>query len=177
MRGSIACCVAWAITLCCGTAAAQATPPARPLPYYELYPEYLPYTTGEPVPAGYLVEKNTNRTWGIAAGAATVGVLYTYGLLAVNRVRREANWLFFPVVGPTALLVTHDDHCKPSCFGMKQSAVVIDAIGQGAGAALFIWGVASWRLRLVRYDLVHPQAVVGPMPVGSGYGVGALGSF
>jgi hypothetical protein len=176
MRGSIACPLALAISLGPGRSAAQATPPAAP-PYYELYPEYLPYRTGEPVPAGYLVEKNTSRNWGIAAGAATVGVFYTYGLIASHSLKREGSLLLFPVIGPTALLITHRDHCKPRCYGMEQSAVVIDAIGQAAGATLFIWGVASWRLRLVREDLVRPQAVIGPMPVGSGYGVGAVGSF
>jgi hypothetical protein len=82
-----------------------------------------------------------------------------------------------PVVGPPALIITNSRHCDPRCAGLEQSAVIIDAVGQAAGAALFIWGLSSWRLRLVRQDLVHPQALVTPMRVGSGYGVGAVGSF
>jgi len=170
-----------AIAAFSSTSAAQSTPAssaARPLPpYYELYPDHLPYETGEPIPAGYAVEKNSYRTWAIGTGAIALGVFYTYGLLSVRRLRGETNWLLLPVVGPSGLLFTDEDHCKPSCRGMEQASVIVDAVGQAAAASLLIWGLSAWRVRLVREDLVHPQAMVVPMVVGSAYGVGAVGSF
>ncbi len=126
---------------------------------------------------GYVVEKNTSRTWGIVGGAVALGVFYTYGLVTVRGGSEGAAWLFLPVVGPPGLLITHADKCKSRCYGMDRTSIIIDAVGQAGGAALFIWGLSSWRLRLVREDLVHPQAFVMPMLVGSGYGVGAVGSF
>ena len=148
-----------------------------PPPYYDLYPDNLPYEKGQPVPNGYVVEK-TSGTWAIVIGSVAVGVFYTYGLLATKRSDGDAAWLFLPVLGPPALLVTHRGHCKPRCFGIEQGSLVVDAIGQAAGAALFVAGFALSGSRLVREDLARPRAlVVAPMQVGSGYGVGAVGSF
>jgi hypothetical protein len=173
MRVGVACSLGVVIGLRASTSSAQSAPP----PYYELYPEHLPYRKGDPIPVGYQVEKNTTRMWGIFAGSITVGVLYTYGLLAV-RGGTGTSWMALPVIGPSALWITHKNHCNPRCYGIEQTPLVVDAVGQAAGAALFIWGITSWRLRLVREDLVHPEAlVVSPMQVGTGYGVGALGSF
>jgi hypothetical protein len=158
------------------TAAAAQQAPAPP-PYYELYPEHLPYETGEPIPAGYVVEKNSTRVWGILTGSIVLGVFYTYGLLSVKGGSKGTEWLLLPVVGPTGLLVTRKNHCSPRCYGIEQGSLIIDAVGQTAAAAVLTWGLASWRVRLVREDLTKPQALVTPMLVGSGYGVGALGSF
>jgi hypothetical protein len=186
MRAIVTWSLGMVISWTASTSAAQSAPAASspapdlhrtPPPYYELYPDHLPYRNGDPVPLGYLVEKNTTRGWGIVGGSIALGVFYTYGILAVRQSSSGAAWMFLPVVGPPGLFITNSRHCNPRCAGMEQSAVVVDAVGQAAGAALLIWGLASWRLRLVRQDLVHPEAFVGPMPVGSGYGVGALGSF
>jgi hypothetical protein len=176
MRGFVAGSLGLALALGGGTAAAEETPPARP-PYYELYPDYLPYRTGDPIPAGYSVEKNNTRTLGIVGGSVALGVFYTWGILAVRSSSNGATWMFLPVVGPSALILTHSKHCDPRCAGMEQGAVIVNAVGQAAGAALFIWGISSWRTRLVRQDLNQPQAFVTPMLMGSGYGVGAVGSF
>jgi hypothetical protein len=167
----------WAGTVVAEPAAPPADAPRTPPPYYELYPDHLPYVKGEPIPFGYKVEKNSLRTWGIVTGSISLGVFYTYGLFSVKGGREGAAWLFLPVVGPSVLLFTNSKHCKPRCAGLEQGSVIVDAVGQAAGAALLIWGITSWRWRLTREDLTHPQAFVTPMPVGSGYGVGALGSF
>lgn len=145
-------------------------------PYYDLYPEYLPYEKGQPVPAGYIVEKN-NQTWALVTGSAVVGAFYTYGLFAVHY-RNDASWLFLPVVGPLGLMAARSNHCNPKCFGMEQSALIVDAVAQSAGTALFIWALATRGQRLVREDIARPRALfVTPVTIGSGYGVGAVGSF
>jgi hypothetical protein len=168
----------WAASSAAQTAVASPEPQRTAPPYYELYPEHLPYRNGDPIPAGYQVETNTNRTWPIVTGSITIGVFYLYGLLSVRSAGDQgAEWMLAPVIGPSALLLTNSKHCDPRCHGMDLSTVVITAVGQAGGAALVIWGLSSWRMRLVREDLVHPQAFVAPMPVGSGYGLGALGSF
>jgi hypothetical protein len=155
-------------------------PPAswRPPPYYDLYPETLPYEQGQPVPLGYVVEK-THGTWGIVAGSILVGAFYTYGLLAARNLEGEGLLLAVPVLGPPALLATRRNHCKPRCFGIEQDTLIIDSVGQGVGATLFILGLTLEGSKLVRQDLAGPRAtgMLVPIRVGSGYGVGAVGSF
>jgi hypothetical protein len=184
MRASLPCTLVTVVVVFSNAAAAQPAPiasaaapsPSAP-PYYELYPDHLPYSTSEPVPAGYVVEKDSTGTWGIVTGSIVLGVFYTYGLLAMKG-GKGANWLFLPVVGPSGLLLTDSRHCKPRCHGLEQGTLIVDAVGQAGAAAFFIWGLTSWRQRLVREDLAKPRSlVVTPMVLGSGYGVGALGSF
>src|SRR5207248_8479364 len=133
---------------------------------------------GQPVPLGYVVEK-THGTWGIVAGSILVGAFFTYGLLAAKNVQGEGLLLAVPVLGPPALLATRRNHCKPKCFGIEQDALIIDSVGQGVGATLFILGLTLEGSKLVRQDLAGPRAtgMLVPIRVGSGYGVGAVGSF
>jgi hypothetical protein len=171
-------------------AGAQAKPEARrswtPPPYYDLYPETLPYERGQPVPAGYVVQK-THGTWGIVAGSILVGTFYTYGFLASKNLDGDGLFLALPVVGPPALLLTHKNHCKPRCYGLEQTTLIIDSVGQGLGATFFILGLSLEGAKLVREDLATPPGTepkvsptelrLAPIWVGSGYGVGAAGSF
>jgi hypothetical protein len=53
--------------------------------------------------------------------------------------------------------------------------LVLDGLMQTSGAAMFIVGMAVRRKRLLRQDVA--DLTITPMPVGSGYGLGAFGRF
>ena len=81
--------------------------------------------------------------------------------------------------GGVAYLCDEDDSlsdlgCEVS-DAMVRTYLVLDAIGQVTGATLLITGLSLTRRRLLRDDIAG--VTVTPMPVGSGYGLGAFGTF
>jgi hypothetical protein len=55
-----------------------------------------------------------------------------------------------------------------------RTVLVFDGLMQATGAVLFIWGVSSKKKSYVRDDIALS---LRPARVGSGYGVGAVGTF
>ena len=153
----------------------QAPQPERPL--------YLPYREGQKVPPGYYVEDRGIMGLQIA-GPVTLGIPYVLGLLIVSAMDypNRSAWLIVPAAGPFITLGIREDSCKidrdASCQEEDATArtfLIMDGAMQAAGAAMFITGVAVRRQRLVRETVVDLHLT--PMRIGSGFGLGAFGTF
>jgi hypothetical protein len=137
------------------------------------------WQAGEPIPRGYHPVKRA-RTGAIVAGAVTFGSLYMISLLLAAGSTDSANQLqqtnhesglYVPVVGP---FITMTQTSTTS----GNMALLLDGLGQTAGAVLLIWGLTSPQTLLIRNDYTRPVILPQPMMVGkSGYGVGVVGVF
>ncbi len=152
-------------------------PPAKPPP------KELAYHEGMTIPQGYHLE-STVRRGPVIAGAIVLGVPYVAGMAtaAAANYANSSAWLAIPVAGPWLTLGIRNHTCPKNDAGcdagefLARFFLVLDAIMQTTGGALFIWGVADKKERLVRDDVVRIIGVA-PTRIGSGYGVGLLGSF
>jgi hypothetical protein len=148
-------------------AAADATT-SRP-PYLEDWPE------GTAAPAGYHWTQRP-RLGPIIAGATVLGVLWgvsaLVGAAAFDDTHDPAyEWLYVPVAGPFLELTN-----TTSAAGSV--TLVIDGVGQAAGAALLIWGLTSPITRVVRNDVSKPLVLPMPVVMGrGGAGLGVVGTF
>ncbi len=130
---------------------------AAPQPVYVMQPGYAPYGRtrptrvlyeGGPVPPGGRLE--TRARMGLTiGGSVTFGVTWlltaTLGSLAASlddgfsgRSASPAWWLVVPVIGPLAFGVAEDD-----VRGQAWFILGLDAIAQGAGLAMLIYGVTN----------------------------------
>ncbi|MES1206261.1 MAG: hypothetical protein ABUS79_10030 [Pseudomonadota bacterium] len=157
-------------------------PPPRP----DLAPRRLPYDDGDPVPAGYHVEKRARRG-GVIAGSIMLGAAYIplLYIALLTDFDGDTAWLALPVVGPwVAAARIPRDRCNSSdtTYCSEDSVndfgrflLVADGIVQGVGAGLAIWGLSGSNV-LIRND--YAQVMVTPGSVGgSGYGAVFRGRF
>jgi hypothetical protein len=113
-------------------------------------PATLPYSEGDPVPAGYHLESRVRRG-PIIAGAIMAGTTYIVNLLVADIEERDgdsddrATWLYVPGVGTWAYV---DDACDNEQDGC--SFIVMHSATHTVGLALLIYGIAAPRSILVR---------------------------
>ncbi len=164
-------------------------PPGYPPPpgYYQPLPQqqplYLPYKEGQKIPPGYYLEDR--GIFGLQlAGALTVGTTYVVGFILISAMGypNDTEWMLLPVAGPFITLAVREHSCdiKETEFckekeGWARTMLALDGALQAAGAAMFITGVAVRRQRLVRETV--GDVGIAPMRIGSGYGLGAFGTF
>lgn len=147
----------------------------------------LPYEDGDPIPPGYrLVTRN--RRGLIIAGSIVAGIPWVFSVMGAVAADydNKSGFLLVPVLGPWLMLAAGGakDDCDPddeaySCTDADnaglRSVLVLDALIQTAGGAMFISGFAFPRKRLVRSDVT---VGVTPARVGrDGYGLGLTGTF
>jgi hypothetical protein len=150
-------------------------------------PKELPYVENRPIPAGYSIDEYHLRGL-IIGGAVTLGTLWaiSFSVASSNDFSGANGWLAVPVIGPFGWLATRK---TPKCDGYdsyydtchndessNRTLVAFDGIGQVAGAAMLVAGLAITRKRLV---LVDPQAAIGVAPYASsrGSGLQIVGQF
>jgi hypothetical protein len=127
---------------------------------------------GDPIPPGYHPTQRLRKGF-IIAGAVTFGVLYLWSALgaAVDHDSGEdnADALYVPGIGPF-IQMTKTTSATGNFFN------VVDGLGQSAGLAMLIYGLASPRDILVRNDL---GMVIAPTPyvTSHGGGFGLVGTF
>jgi hypothetical protein len=140
----------------------------------------MDYEEGDPIPPGY--HKRTRIRKGmVAAGAATFGALYVFSLLfaaagdgicSAQNDQCKYGWrdLYIPVAGP--FIAIHD-------FGPGggTAPLVIDGVGQAAGLALLIGGIAAQETQLVRNDISKPHVFFTPRVARNSTGFGIAGTF
>jgi hypothetical protein len=162
-------------------------PPAQTPPEQ---PRTLPYDGG-PVRPGYHVEERARRGL-LIAGPIVLGVPYVMGLTIASEYdfKNQSGWLLLPVIGPflTAATRTREENCYDSydsstgsyqndCHeedGMR-TILILDGLTQATGAVLLGWGLSSTVKVQVRNDVAKVRLT--PTKIGSGYGVGAYGTF
>jgi hypothetical protein len=142
-----------------------------PQPYYYpppmtvLPPPTLPYTEGEPVPQGYQLKTRPVRSM-VIAGAITFGSTYlvsalTSASLIAASSSNNAGFapLFAPIAGPFVTIGT------AHATGAGILWLVLDGLGQTAGATMLIYGLVAEEKYLQRTPvarLTHPEVLVGP---------------
>lgn len=123
-------------------------------------PRTLPYEEGGPVPQGYVLEERSRRGL-VIAGSVILGALYLISLMTYSVAQAVCDvgscendlWpLTIPVVGPFLAIATTDADVESGA-----SLLVLDGLGQGAGLAMLILGVASKKQVWVRADLAALQ--------------------
>ena len=153
------------------------------------YPAILPYRDGTPIPSGYHVE---HRAAGglIAGGLVSLGVAYSVAIVvgANDNFKNGTGWLLLPVVGPWAAIgarsyhCTDDplqaEHCIRGAFNEVQTIAILsaDAVVQATGAVLFLVGLSSGQVELVRSE-PEVGVRVTPRAVGGGFGFGLDARF
>jgi hypothetical protein len=150
-------------------------------------PATLPYEEGQPVPEGYRVVSKPIRGL-VIAGSVTTGAMWILGVSIASGggFANGSGWLVLPVLGPWVAMGVRRSSCAgrsnlvdtATCTAddsLLRTVYVMDGLVQAAGAAMFIAGLAATRTELVRTDMA--KVTVTPMPVGSGYGLGAFGRF
>jgi hypothetical protein len=124
------------------------------------------------VPPGYTPVERV-RKGPIIGGSITFGALYLLSAfsaaVASDAGDKSLAPLYVPVVGPIIQMAKTD-----SATG--NFVLAIDAVGQGVGAGLLIFGLTSRKTVLVRNDIVGEVHVV-PMVSASSQGVGLGGTF
>jgi hypothetical protein len=154
----------------------------------------MPYESGEPIPDGYRVVKESRR--GLVVAGSVVGGI-GWGLAITGAVagdfEKKSGALLAPVVGPWLMLAMGGakDQCTTQTYSngaggtsswsdcednsSLRAMLVLDGMMQVAGAAMLTAGIAFPKMRLVRKDVTVAMA---PLRLGrDGYGVGAMGSF
>jgi len=149
-------------------------------------PAVLPYVQGSPAPRGYVLEEYHPRGL-IIGGAVTLGVLYSISLsvAASNDFNRANGWLAVPVVGPFGWLATRKTPicgsgqytytCNEGDESSNRTMVALDGMGQVAGAAMLIAGLAITRKHWLLTE--QQDIVVAPYTSSSGSGLNILGRF
>ena len=148
-------------------------------------PAELPYIEGSPVPRGYTLQEYHPRGL-IIGGAVTLGVLYliSFSVASSNNFDNANGWLAVPVIGPFGWLAARktpacDSSVSPyTCSSSDESSnrtmVALDGMGQVAGAAMLIAGLAITKKRLI---LVDQDVVVAPYASSTGSGLRVMGRF
>jgi hypothetical protein len=167
-------------------------PPGYPPPGYYGYPgqkgpKTLPYEEGQAIPPGYYLDEGPIKGL-LIAGPIVFGVPYLLGLTIASGTGypNASGWLVAPVIGPWITLGAREDACGSdpvdysdtlceSENNLVRTWLVLDGILQAGGVAMFIAGMVSRRKRLLRQDVA--QVTVAPTMVGTGYGLGAFGTF
>lgn len=151
-----------------------ALPGAQPKTYRDL-PETLPYEEGDPVPYGYRPDTRIRKGL-VIGGAVTLGSLYlisaSFGSLAtdVSSSGDDYRPLYVPVLGPFITINTADSRGSGTFF------LLIDGVGQSAGLAMLIAGLAAPKSVLVRNDIAEVH--LSPVVVGDGQlGLGFAGTM
>jgi hypothetical protein len=168
MRLSFALLTALALTAIAPAVLAEAPPaeasgdrlePARP--------KTLPYDEDAPTPYGY--RPVTRYRYGlIIAGALTFSTIYISTAAVSASYERE---LLVPIAGPFIRL----GRVQGPWATFSGAILVIDGLGQAAGAAMLITGLAHKKKLLVRDELATVR--VTPMMFGYGAGIGIVGSM
>jgi len=168
-------------------ATGQAMPMITYGPMFRPRPAELPYNEGAPIPRGYVLQEYHPRGL-IIGGAVTLGVLYAISLSVAssNNFNTANGWLAVPVIGPFGWLATRkapSNICGSGTFTYScnnddsgnRTAVVLDGMGQVAGAALLIAGLAITRKHLVLID--QSEVMVAPYASSTGSGLRIFGQF
>jgi hypothetical protein len=122
------------------------------------------WNPGEPMPPGYHPVARARRGL-IIAGAVTLGSLYLFSFLAASEASTSA--LYLPVLGPFAQLASGDDGAR--------AVLLLDGLGQAAGAIMLIAGATTTTTILVRNDLAEIR--LAPTLSKQGGGFGLVGTF
>jgi len=147
-------------------------------------PRTLPYTEGEPIPPGYVVESKVRKGM-VIPGAILLGAPYVLGLsiAALTDFDNQSGWLAVPIAGPWITLAArrkcHDDsfgNCTDTADRALDIYLVFDGLIQTAGAALLVAGMAAKKTELVRMDTVSVRFMPGPIGR-DGYGGHVFGTF
>jgi hypothetical protein len=156
-----------------------------PPPAYYAGPAELPYDPKMPVPAGYRVVREPDY-FALARGYASFGCIYSLGvaIAAGSDFANSSAYLLVPLVGPWITFGRRNHaECaeasgtdKSHCIGdrLLDVVLIIDGLAQVSTGLLVLAGHLAGRAKLVRTDLAWSA---GPRRIGSGYGVGAIGSF
>jgi hypothetical protein len=123
----------------------------------------------------------------IIGGAVTLGVLYaiSFSVASGNNFDSANGWLAVPVIGPFGWLAARKTPTCSNAYDYSYSCnsdesgnrtmVALDGMGQAAGAAMLIAGLAITRKHLL---LADPQEViVAPYSSSTGAGLRVLGRF
>jgi len=170
----------------------QPTPYGAPPPYatqplpVDTRPRRMPYTDGEPVPPGYMLESKTKKgLW--LSGMLMVAIPYALGVsfASLGDFDNQSGWLILPVAGPWVTLAARNncernsnsfDSCNEGSERLLRLWLVIDGLVQTAGAVMFVAGVSSTKTELVRVGSLELKLVPGTIGK-NGYGAYALGTF
>lgn len=177
-----------------GAAAPAGVPVAAPPQILMVAPRTLEWEKGEPIPPGYHPSTEVIESL-VIAGSVTLGVMWIFGGVlpgilgiagcdAIDSAGGDIGCapgfgvLIIPVIGPfiSAALFGADG----TLAGAGAAVLVVDGIVQSAGAAMLIAGLVVQNDILLRDDAIgstHIKWKPTPMAVGTGYGVGIVGSF
>jgi hypothetical protein len=120
----------------------------------------------DPIPPGYRPATRSRRGL-LITGAAIFGSMYMMSVLA-GGTDSSLTPLYVPVLGPFLQIATgHDDGAN--------GLLMLDGLGQAAGAVMLLIGATTTKTVLVRNDLAEVR--IAPTVTKTGSGIGLVGTF
>jgi hypothetical protein len=131
------------------------------------------WTPGAPVPAGYHPEDRP-RTGLIVGGSLVFGLLW-FGNAMAGAFVEDTRYrpLLAPIVGP---LITIGTARSRDIDPLAAGFLIADSIIQAGGAAMLIIGCVTTHPKLIK-DEAQIHVLPTPMRVGTGQGIGLVGTF
>ncbi len=161
---------------------AASTTPSAPMK------DTLPYTRGEPIPAGYRLESRLDHVEHTVLGGALLGGghLAMIGLArSIEDAPRTAGWLYVPLLGPFAFVLA--EKCDSAAEGDVRCSIdtgfkaiiILDGLVQILGVGYLVHGLASTEELLVRTpkEARRPSLRVSPYAFGHSGGLILSGRF
>jgi hypothetical protein len=156
--------------------------PQYTAPLYQLtQPSYVPQSVAlsgpstisdwnprEPVPPGYRPVSRARRGL-LITGASILGSLYMLAVLA-GGTDKSLTPLYVPVFGPFLQIATGHDSGSGA-----NGVLVLDGLGQTAGAVMLLIAATTTKTVLVRNDLAEVR--IAPTVTKTGSGIGLVGRF
>lgn len=164
-----------ALTLIAPAALAEAPPSDTPPSGLDepSRPKTLPYFEDQPTPYGYR-PVSRYRYGLIVGGALTFSTLYIPTVVATAGTSDKITYV--PIVGPFILAGKVGARSGDLFTPLAIFFLAVDGLGQAAGAAMLIGGLAHKKQMLVRDDLATMHLT--PMTFGPATaGIGAVGTF
>jgi hypothetical protein len=165
--------------------AAAAAPPPVPAPAFQPALE-LPYVDGAPVPVGYRVREEPRHGL-VTAGYIVTAIPYAIGAMAAlsANFKNSSGYMMVPFAGPWLTMgrrnysdCSADSNARNGlgCVAdvLLVMGLIMDGIIQAGGGSLLLTGYLATTKKLVRNDVAMTMS---PGLVGTGYGLGAAGTF
>lgn len=136
----------------------------------------FPYLVGTAIPTGYHLESRI-RSRSLVAGCSVFALAWAPMLVLGSGGYPE---IAIPLIGPFAGAARSTSSASLFVVGsgsLFTAIFIADGILQTGSAAMILWSLTHKQEWVIRNKAFVSRFTVAPIPIGSGYGVGTVGTF